>query len=73
MKKVARSDDVPTRPMLEIWVPRTALETIVRAAAWYRDHGCDDDNLILKVDDAIKVIQDAVADDMQPKLDESPL
>jgi len=72
--KIAHSDDVLlTRPVLEVWVPRAALETIVCAAAAYRDFVCDDDDLISAIDDAIKIIQDAVDDDMQPPLNEHPL
>ena len=71
--KTAYSDDVLTRPMLELWVPRATIELLVLAAVAFRDFHCDDDDVIDQLDDAVKIIQDAVVDDMQPLLNENSL
>ena len=58
--------------MIEVYVPRATLETLVRAAAWYRDYGCDDDARIDAVDSAIDIVQAAVIDDMHDPLNAEP-
>ena len=54
-------------PMMEIWVSRVALETVVRAAASYSDENPP------MVDDAIEAVQEAVDDAFEDPLSTEPL
>ena len=59
-------------PMMELWVSRAAMETVVRAAMTYRVEGASTVDAD-KIDTAIKTVQDAVIDAWEDPLDTTPL
>ena len=59
-------------PMMELWVSRAAVETVMKAAMTYRVEGASTVEAE-KIDTAIKAVQDAVIDAWEDPLDTTAL